>query len=156
MMLHAPRAWWSETSLYAPIRIPSRRSVHFGILSGTTVFLRSRSVAPPSPRHHAFCFCLVRFPFCFFGMVVAGEVGFLQKRNWRNSSANSMDEVLQKLFSGGKDFAKLRLNLFLHLSARRKGSGEWMRAGNFWIFRRPNTWQKHIKYVILPQGIQVH
>src|SRR3989344_1156635 len=62
---------------YAPRRIPSRRSVHFGILSGTTVFLRSRSVAPPSPRHHAFCFCFARFPFSFFGMVVASEVGFL-------------------------------------------------------------------------------
>jgi S1-C subfamily serine protease len=45
------------------------------------VSLRYRCSVPPSPRHHAFCFDLARFPFLFFGMVVAGEVGFLQRRN---------------------------------------------------------------------------
>ena len=42
-----------------------------------------------------------------------------------------MDEVLQKLFSGGKDFAKLRLNLSLHFVRPQKGV--WgMNAGGFW------------------------
>ena len=40
------------------------------------------------------------FSLFLFCMVVAGEVGFLQRRNWRNSSANSVDEVLAKLFFG--------------------------------------------------------
>jgi len=35
-----------------------------------------------------------------------------------------VDEVLQKLFSGGKDFAKLRLNLSLHFARAEEGSGE--------------------------------
>ena len=58
-----------------------RNSRSGGRLSGTTVCLRFCCSAPPSPRHHAFFFDLARFPFCFFGMVVAGEVGFLQRRN---------------------------------------------------------------------------
>jgi hypothetical protein len=49
-----------------------------------------------------------------------------------------VDEVLQKLFSGGKDFAKLRLNLFLHFSRPQKGV--WgMNAGgllNFFLTGR--------------------
>lgn len=64
------------------------------------VFLRFCRSVPPSPRHHAFCFDLARSHFLFFGMVVAGEAGFLQRRNWRNSSANSVDSILPNYFLG--------------------------------------------------------
>jgi len=38
-------------------------------------------------------------------------------------AGRNTDSVLPKLFSGGKDLAKPRLILFLHLSARRRGLG---------------------------------
>jgi hypothetical protein len=38
-------------------------------------------------------------------------------------AGRNADSVLPKLFSGGKDLAKPRLILFLHLSARRRGLG---------------------------------
>ena len=55
---------------------------------------------------------------------------------WRGFNS---DSVLRKLFSGDFDFRKTETNFFGENSeldsARRKGSGEWMRAGFlFWIF----------------------
>jgi len=86
MTSHAPRTWWCEMKSYAPIRIPSRHSLRSTRLSGTTVCLRFCCSAPPSPRHHAFCFDLAGVFSFWFCMVVAGEVGFLlEGRNWRNS-----------------------------------------------------------------------
>src|SRR3989344_9264555 len=71
------------------------------------VSLRYRCSAPPSPRHHAFCFCLARFPFYFFGMVVAGEVGFLLREKLTEFKCGL---GFAKLFSGDMDLAKPRLN----------------------------------------------
>jgi hypothetical protein len=45
----------------------------------SSVFLRFCCSAPPSPRHHAFCFDLVVVFSFLFCMVVTGEVGFLPK-----------------------------------------------------------------------------
>jgi len=94
------------------------------MLLSMTAFLRSRSVAPPSPRHHAFCFDLPRLPFSFFGMVVAGEVGFLLK--------GETDGILvlirwtrfcQTIF-WGYGFGKTETNLFLDFVRAEEGSGE--------------------------------
>jgi hypothetical protein len=50
-----------------------------------------------------------------------------------------VDEVLQKLFSGGKDFAKLRLILFLHFVRPQKGV--WgMNAGGTLDFLAGAVW----------------
>jgi len=45
-----------------------------------------------------------------------------------------VDEVLQKLFSGGKDFAKLRLILFLHFVRAEEGSGEESARASEFVF----------------------
>src|SRR3989344_1038565 len=87
------------------------------------VSLRFCCVAPPSPRHHAFCFVWRDFLFVFSvwwwrerGRVSPkGETGGIQ----------IADSVLPKLFSGGKDLAKPRL-IF------RPQKGVWgMNAGGF-------------------------
>ena len=122
-MWHARSVWWLETKSYAPRWIPSRHSLRSTRLSGTTVCLRFCCSAPPSPRHHAFCFVCRQFRFSFFGMVVAGEVGFLQRRNWRNSSANSMDEVLAKLFFGERICQNFGSSVFEF------GCRKWKRRG---------------------------
>src|SRR3990167_10761359 len=87
------------------------------------VSLRFCCVAPPSPRHHAFCFVWRDFLFVFSvwwwrerGRVSPkGETGGIQ----------IADSVLPKLFSGGKDLAKPRL-------ISRPQKGVWgMNAGGF-------------------------
>src|SRR3989338_4735196 len=87
------------------------------------VSLRFCCVAPPSPRHHAFCFVWRDFLFVFSvwwwrerGRVSPkGETGGIQ----------IADSVLPKLFSGGKGFGKT-LGFF---PAGRRGWGEGGGAG---------------------------
>ena len=116
---------------HAVASTPANLTEHQSVL--VSARFRSRSVAPPSPRHHAFCFDLAGgVLFFYFVWWWRARSGFSKGETDRILSANSVDEVLQKLFSGGKDFAKLRLNLFLHFVRPQKGV--WgMNAGGFWV-----------------------
>src|SRR3989344_2831727 len=66
--------------------------------------LLCRSTLASPPR---ILFCLARFPFLFFGMVVAGEVGFLLREKLTEFKCGL---GFAKLFSGDLDLAKPRLN----------------------------------------------
>ena len=80
------------------------------------VSLRFCCPAPPSPRHHAFYFVLPRFPFSFFGMVVAGEVGFLLREKLAEFKCGL---GFAKLFFWGFGFGKTETEF----PARRRGLG---------------------------------
>ena len=78
------------------------------MLSGTTVFLRSRSVAPPSPRHHTFFFCLARFPFFRYGGGES-EGGFLLREKLTEFKCGL---GFAKLFFWGYGFGKTETKFF--------------------------------------------
>jgi len=76
-----------------------------------SVFLRFCCSVPPSPRHHAFFFDLAG-GFLFLDSVWwwRARSGFSKGEIDGILSANSVDEVLAKLFFGDIDLAKLRLH----------------------------------------------
>ncbi|OHA99702.1 MAG: hypothetical protein A3E32_02065 [Candidatus Zambryskibacteria bacterium RIFCSPHIGHO2_12_FULL_38_37] len=81
------------------------------MLSGTTIFLRSRSVAPPSPRHHAFFF--------LFGAISFFSVWWWRERG-RVSPKGETDGILVLIrwtrfcehYFLGKGFRKTETNFF--------------------------------------------
>src|SRR3989338_5895446 len=93
-MCHARSAWWLETKSYALRRTPSRRSVH-STEHKECARLRSRSVAPPSPRHPTFYFDLAGV-FSFFILYGGGGRGRVSPKGETDGilNANSVDSVL--------------------------------------------------------------
>jgi len=81
------------------------------------VSLRYRCSVPPSPRHHAFCFDLARFPFSFFRYGGGeSEVGFLL---WEKLTEFKCGLGFAKLFFWGFGFGKTETEF----PARRRGLG---------------------------------
>ena len=79
----------------------------------------SRS-ALASPPRILFCFCVISVFFFWYG---AGRRGRVSPKGETDGilSADSVDSVLRKLFSGDFDFRKTETNLFLYFVRPQKG-----------------------------------
>ena len=118
MISHAPRAWWSETNLYAP-RKPRHRLASLG-----------------NPKKKK-CSLLFDFRGGGFFLKWKGHFSFWVLPSKYSGSVAGLQFGLgfAKLFSGDWIFAKPRLICFLHLSARRRGLGRNPRGLPFGFWR---------------------